>query len=391
MRSGVCSTLFVVSMLVIGAATSPTVGAGVDQQQAKVDQIADDLEALENRIGELEEQHAGALDRIDELEGEIAVSQAKVDAQQVALAGLRGQMSSIAVDKFTAGGATGLTPLFSTAESFTEELQRGELARVALDQGAGDSDELQQLVEDLNAETTSLEQNKTEQADLLASLEGQQAEGDALVAQYEQQYAEATAELGNLVREEQERRAAAAIAKAQQAQTTTVAAPAQPRGGGAAPSSGGSAPAAPSSSDSGGGDSGGASTPAPAPEPAASVPPPASTAGIAVNAAMGQLGVPYRFAAEQPGVAFDCSGLTKYAWGRAGVYLPHQSRQQYASTPHVPADQAQPGDLIFYYSPISHVAIYLGGGSLIHAPATGDVVKVSSVSWNKVIGVSRPG
>ena len=85
--------------------------------------------------------------------------------------------------------------------------------------------------------------------------------------------------------------------------------------------------------------------------------------------------MPYKFAASSPGVAFDCSGLTKYAWGKAGVYLPHQSAAQYASTPHVPKDQAQPGDLIFYYSPIGHVGIYLGGGMMIHAPATGDVVE----------------
>jgi len=114
-------------------------------------------------------------------------------------------------------------------------------------------------------------------------------------------------------------------------------------------------------------------------------------AGIAVSAAYSQLGVPYKFAAESPGVAFDCSGLTKWAWGRAGVSLPHQSGQQYGSTPHVPKDQAQPGDLIFYYAPIGHVGIYVGGGMMIHAPHTGDVVKLAVVHWNKVVGVSRPG
>lgn len=114
-------------------------------------------------------------------------------------------------------------------------------------------------------------------------------------------------------------------------------------------------------------------------------------AGTAISAAQGQLGVAYQFARSEPGVAFDCSGLTKYAWGKAGVSLPHQSRQQYAVTPHVPKDQAQPGDLIFYHAPIGHVAIYLGGGMLIHAPASGDVVKISSVNWSKVVGVSRPG
>ena len=120
-------------------------------------------------------------------------------------------------------------------------------------------------------------------------------------------------------------------------------------------------------------------------------PPPSSRASVAVNAALGQQGVPYRYATSSPGVAFDCSGLTKYAWGQAGVYLPHQSRAQYASIPHVDKGSAQPGDLLFYYSPISHVGVYLGGGQLVHAPNTGSVVKIASVNWSKVSGVGRPG
>ena len=114
-------------------------------------------------------------------------------------------------------------------------------------------------------------------------------------------------------------------------------------------------------------------------------------AGIAVNAAMGQLGVPYRFAAEEPGVAFDCSGITKYSWGQAGVYLPHQSASQYASIPHVTQSEIQPGDLVFYKTPIGHVAIYIGGGSMIHAPRSGDVVQIAAVNWAKVVGIGRPG
>ena len=114
-------------------------------------------------------------------------------------------------------------------------------------------------------------------------------------------------------------------------------------------------------------------------------------AGVAVSAAYGQLGVPYSYATSNPGSSFDCSGLTHYAWGQAGVYLPRNSRAQAAATPRVPPAAAQPGDLIFYYSPISHVGIYVGGGSYIHAPATGDVVKVSPVRWGKVVAVTRPG
>ena len=59
--------------------------------------------------------------------------------------------------------------------------------------------------------------------------------------------------------------------------------------------------------------------------------------------------------------------------------------------PHVSQAEAQPGDLLFYYSPISHVGIYLGGGQLVHAPNTGSTVKVAAVNWGKVTGVGRPG
>ena len=110
----------------------------------------------------------------------------------------------------------------------------------------------------------------------------------------------------------------------------------------------------------------------------------------AVNSAMSQQGVPYRYAAASPGVAFDCSGLTSWAWGRAGVYLPHQSAQQYASVAHVPAASAQPGDLLFFYSPISHVGMYIGNGMMIHAPNSGSVVTVKAVNWGNVVGVGRP-
>jgi cell wall-associated NlpC family hydrolase len=133
--------------------------------------------------------------------------------------------------------------------------------------------------------------------------------------------------------------------------------------------------------DTGGGDTGGGTVSVPV----------SGRAGTAVNAAMGQLGVPYKYATSNPGVSFDCSGLTHYAWGQAGVYLPRNSRAQAAALPHVDPSQAQAGDLIFYYSPISHVGIYLGSGQLVHAPNSGTTVKVANVNWSKVTVVARPG
>ncbi|MGY2085497.1 C40 family peptidase [Blastococcus sp. SYSU DS0539] len=103
-----------------------------------------------------------------------------------------------------------------------------------------------------------------------------------------------------------------------------------------------------------------------------------SAAQAAVDTAMAQRGKPYVWAASGPG-AFDCSGLTSYAYRAAGISLPRASRNQAAVGRAVSRDQLQPGDLVFFYSPISHVGIYIGNGQMVHAPTSGDVVKVASI------------
>ena len=99
-------------------------------------------------------------------------------------------------------------------------------------------------------------------------------------------------------------------------------------------------------------------------------------AQIAVNTALAQRGKPYVWAASGPG-SFDCSGLTAYAYRAAGISLPHSSRMQSQMGQAVSRDQLQPGDLVFFYSPVSHVGIYIGNGQMVHAPTSGDVVKVA--------------
>jgi cell wall-associated NlpC family hydrolase len=103
-----------------------------------------------------------------------------------------------------------------------------------------------------------------------------------------------------------------------------------------------------------------------------------AAAQIAVDTAMAQRGAPYVWAADGPD-SFDCSGLTQYAYAAAGISLPHSSRMQSQMGQQVSRDQLQPGDLVFFYSPVSHVGIYIGNGNMVHAPTSGDVVKVASI------------
>lgn len=118
--------------------------------------------------------------------------------------------------------------------------------------------------------------------------------------------------------------------------------------------------------------------------------PASGRAAIAIKYALAQVGDAYVWGAAGPN-AFDCSGLTMMAYAQADVSLPHSSRAQYSSGAHVAKSDLQPGDLVFYYSPISHVGIYLGNGMIVHAANPGAGVKVSDLDEMPYAGAVRPG
>ena len=111
--------------------------------------------------------------------------------------------------------------------------------------------------------------------------------------------------------------------------------------------------------------------------PTSSVPA-SGRAQVAVQTALDQIGDPYVYGAAGPD-AFDCSGLTMYAWSAAGVALSHSSSVQSTQGTPVSISSLVPGDLVFYYSPVSHVGMYIGGGNIVHAPHTGTTVQIASL------------
>ena len=238
---------------------------------------------------------------------------------------------------------------------------------------------------DLTDEQAALEETRNAATAKAEQVDQARQATEEKKAEYQEARAEAEAELGRLIQEEEERRARESYERMQREAEAAAARQAE-----ASRQAQAQAPQAPAPSQSGGGGGGAAAARAAAPAPV-SIPAASSRAGTAVNAALSQLGTPYRFAASEPGVAFDCSGLTSWAWGQAGVSLPHQSRAQAGVVPSIPIEAAQPGDLVFFYSPISHVGIYLGGGMMVDAPNSGNVVRTTGVNWNNVVGVGRPG
>ncbi|WP_245160846.1 C40 family peptidase [Blastococcus sp. CT_GayMR16] len=105
---------------------------------------------------------------------------------------------------------------------------------------------------------------------------------------------------------------------------------------------------------------------------------PSAAAQQAVDTALAQVGDPYVWGAGGPN-AFDCSGLTQYAYSAAGVSLPHSSSSQSQMGMAVSRSELQPGDLVFFYSPVSHVGMYIGNGQMVHASTSGQPVKVASL------------
>jgi len=102
------------------------------------------------------------------------------------------------------------------------------------------------------------------------------------------------------------------------------------------------------------------------------------------------LGVPYRWGGSSPS-GFDCSGFTSYVYrNAAGVSIPRTSRAQAGFGQPVSRGDLQPGDLVFFGSPVHHVGIYVGGGMMIHSPHTGDVVRYASISRSNYSGARRP-
>ena len=344
----------------------------VDQQQQEVQRIVDELERLHERADILIEDYAVAMDEQRLLGEDIEIAKGRVALRQAELGELQSDLSTVAVRAFTRSGSDVLGPLLSNAAAYSDTLTRDQLSRVALRVGAGTTDDLQAAIRELELEQIELNRLRKESEDLAARITGMLDEVESSTAQYESARKSAEQKLGALIRAEEERRAAAALAEYQRQQ--------------AAANAGNSGNSGGSSSSSGSSGSNSATQ-----DLIANYPAPSGMAGVAVKAALGQIGVPYRYATALPGTSFDCSGLTYYAWAQAGVVLPRNSRMQSNALPSVPKTDAKPGDLIFYYNPISHVGLYLGDGQMVHAPALGKNVSITSVNWAKVVDVGRPG
>ncbi len=283
----------------------PATGSSGDQQQ-RVNQIIAELDKIGNQIDVLDELYAEASNQQEDLQVEINATIANIGELEAKLAVMQEDLKGVAMKSFVRGGmSNSLSSILSSTNSLSDMVRKKYLTSVALNTGAGNTDALQGLIDDLIKEKAKLEKQQKKASDLADYAIARLRAAEALASDYLARQAAAARELGSLLKSERQRREAAALGAAK-SQAATF-----------------------------------------AKSKYTNVAAPSSKTGVVIKAALSQLGVTYRWGAKSPGSAFDCSGLTSWAWGMAGVGIPRTSRTQYAGLPRIPTAAIQPGDLIF--------------------------------------------
>jgi cell wall-associated NlpC family hydrolase len=327
------------------AVAAPEQATTSQEAAALVAARAHDLEVVTEKFNDAREE-------LKTKQADAAQAGEQVLAAEAAVATAREQVREVARSAYTGDSLSTLQAMLSS-DSADELLDRvGTLGTIA-DHNNGLLSAAQQATEQADTAKATAEKAAADAQALVDQVAAQQNDLNSQIADYQAQYDRLTAAEQEASRAEAERAHAAESAQSAQA--------AQSAG-----STGDSAPAA----------SSGASVAVS--EPSAPVVAGSGAAATAVSTAMAQRGKPYVWAAAGPG-SFDCSGLVQYAYAAAGVSLPHSSGAQARAGQAVSRDQLQPGDIIAFYSPVSHVGIYIGNGQMVHAPTSGDVVKVASI------------
>jgi len=407
-----------------GALAGSGVAAADDPKsvQADIDRTKAQLADLQERTEQVSERMNGARlaqTAADRRAGEAA---ARLDNVTADLAAVRGSVGALALRSFEASSDRTLA-LLTSPDPTSFLLRASDLAAVsrtraeALDTlraaqkrqtdaraaAATAAAERTRVANQIAAEQRDISGSLARQQDLLEQLQRRQAElvraAEEAAARAEAARRAAAEQAAAAARAEQQRLAdqAAAVQAAAAAPTlrpAAVSGAAAPVTAGvpdsaagadaaAAPAAAVVADAAPDPADPSGSPTDSATDATAAPAPAG------DAAAVAVAEAYRQVGKPYVYGAAGPS-AFDCSGLTQWAYGRAGIALSHYTGSQWAEGRRVSRADLQPGDLVFFYSDLHHMGLYVGGGQMVDAPHTGAFVRQEPVWWGSFAGAVRP-
>jgi peptidoglycan DL-endopeptidase CwlO len=334
-----------------GAAT-----AGADQikdKRAEAQQAEAQLNGLYAQQDRAVEAYDAAHAKLTKVNAQIRSNHALLVAAKQNLAEARSQLASIVISAYKGDNQDAAMYVLG-AQSFTDLVDRVDV----LNRTSHDESSILHRVTVAEHQVAHrqvlLRKERGQARKLVRRAEAARRRAAALISSQQAKVSELKAQINQLVGERKARLAREARERAAAARAAAAAAA--------------SPPPTPSPS------------PAPVEPPSGAPVPPASSVGEqAVQIAMGELGVPYVWGGASPS-GFDCSGLTMWVYAQLGIPLDHYTGSQWTAGVPVPYDQLAPGDLVFFEPDIGHVGIYIGNGEFIHAPHTGTVVQISSLS-----------
>jgi peptidoglycan DL-endopeptidase CwlO len=343
LRSGLALiSAFVLGLAVTAAGSAEP--AQIGSKRAQAQQVLAQIQAMDAQMEKAVEAYNAANVRLDQIKHDLEVNRARLETAKKNLVKARAQVSARLVALYTSDEPDTLSIIFGAA-SLGDLIERIDSANRIADEDARIASEVKQYRNEVQSRQQALVKAQADQEQVVAERATQRSSIESQLAERQSLYSSIKDQIAQLEAAERARQArlaaqAKAAAKQQQSAPAPAPAPASPSGG---------------SSD----------------------PPPATHSSV-VSIALQYLGVPYVWGGASPS-GFDCSGLTMYAYAKVGVYLPHNAAMQYGMGTPVARSQLAPGDLVFF-SGLSHVGMYIGGGRFVHAPHTGDVVKISSLS-----------
>ncbi|MFF9474517.1 NlpC/P60 family protein [Streptomyces roseolus] len=330
------------------------------QVRTEVDRLYQEAEVATERYNGAKERADAARVSYDRLRDEAARRTERLNTA-------RQSLGAVAAAQYRSGG---LDPAVQLALTSNPE---DYLERAALAQKAGDRQAA--AVTAVRREIAGLAQLRAESTDRLTTLRGHEAELRRQKAAVLDKLAAARRLLARLTAEERARYEAAVAARTAPANAGSSGTSGTAAGGGATVRA-----------DRSSGDR--STVTGPGATPGAASAPATGRASAAIAFARAQLGKPYVWGATGPS-AYDCSGLTQAAWRAAGISLPRTTYTQINAGRRVSRSELAPGDLVFFYSGISHVGLYIGGGQMIHAPRPGAPVRVAPIDEMPFAGATR--
>lgn len=384
--------------------TSADLQAQLDKAQQKLQELSTNAEVAQSKLDEVQTN-------LDQTKKDIADNKTQIDKKTEELGSAQTVLGQQMSETYKEGSDSVLG-VFLNAENFSDFFSNIYYANKVSDQKKQNIDKVQKLRGELQARESKLKSDEAKQEQLVSDQKTKTAEAKASVASAQNYYNSLSDQVKAKLEEERKAREAQAAQLAAQAQAQAEQAAAQSNAqAGNASSNGGNAAAsgnggtnangnanggnaasngnngnASTGSNTGSNNTGNATTSRPAARPSTNTNSGNAPSGV-IGYAVSQLGLPYVWGASQPGVAFDCSGLTSWAYSKVGVSIPHSSRGQYSlvqSKGHLVSSVSalKPGDLVFYArgGTVYHVALYMGNGQVVHANGYGSGVVITSVT-----------